>query len=370
MLRRVNHGHANPVERNHLRRVKHAEAHARREQPLDRSVNFTLLDEPVVHGVDECDVLVAAGGVGSGAHRHRGTVRVVGRVLMASGDVSDGAAVRGHIALELPVIAQDLLEQEGARAGRHAVHGVVGAHDGIRAPFDDGGPEGGKVGVPKIARRHVDVETVPLRFRPAVHGVVLGRGHGLQVSRIVTLQSPHKGDSQLPGQEGVFTVRFLAASPARIAKDIDVGRPERQSVVDAVIAFALRLVVLGAGFGGNDLGLATHEINVPGSCHGDGLRKHRRVARARHAVQRLVPPIVGRDAQPGNGRSGVLHLQDLLLERQARDKIVNPLFNWQGGILEGKARRPFFPRRRGRKAQGQADHQQKQPESNGCVFVS
>jgi hypothetical protein len=79
-----------------------------------------------------------------------------------------------------------------------------------------------------------------------VHGEVLACGYGAQVVGIVALYAVDEGNSQSGGQERVFAVGFLAAAPAGIAKDVDVGRPEGESIEDSVVALALRLVVLGA----------------------------------------------------------------------------------------------------------------------------
>ena len=78
--------------------------------------------------------------------------------------------------------------------------------------------------------------------------------------------------------------------------------------------------------------LVVHQAGIPGGRHADGLREHRGITGARHAVQRLAPPVVGRNAEPGDGRRGVLHLPDLLFQRHARDQIVHPLLDGQRRI--------------------------------------
>ena len=88
-------------------------------------------------------------------------------------------------------------------------------------------------------------------FRPAVDRVVLGRGDRLEVFGIVALHAGDEGHAQLGGEKGIFAVGFLPAPPAGIAKDVDVGRPEIEAEEDAVVPFALRLVVLGASLGGD-----------------------------------------------------------------------------------------------------------------------
>src|SRR5260370_8947780 len=69
------------------------------------------------------------------------------------------------------------------------------------------------------------------RLRTAVDSKVFWRGHGLQIFRIITLETGHERDADSRSQVRVLAVRFLPASPARIAKDIDVGSPDGQSPI-------------------------------------------------------------------------------------------------------------------------------------------
>ena len=66
----------------------------------------------------------------------------------------------------------------------------------------------------------------------AVHGEVLGRGDDAVVLRIVALHAGDEGDAHARGEERIFAVGFLAAAPARIAEDVDVGRPEVEALED------------------------------------------------------------------------------------------------------------------------------------------
>src|SRR6516164_834403 len=118
----------------------------------------------------------------------------------------------------------------------------------------------------------------------AMYSVVLGRGDHLEVLRIIALQAGHKGDAQLRGQEGILTVGFLASPPTWVAENVDVGRPEGESVVDAVIIVSLRLAVLGPRLSRNNLGLSVNQVGVPGGRHADGLREHRGISRSGDSV--------------------------------------------------------------------------------------
>src|SRR6185312_4865924 len=62
--------------------------------------------------------------------------------------------------------------------------------------------------------------------RSGMHRKMFRSRDGAGVFGIVTLQAGDKGDTELRGQEGVFAIGLLATAPARIAEDVDIGRPE------------------------------------------------------------------------------------------------------------------------------------------------
>ena len=169
----------------------------------------------------------------------------------------------------------------------------------------------------------------------AVDGVVLGGGDGLEVGGVVALEAFDEGDAEAGGEEGVFAVGLLAAAPAWIAEDVDVGRPDGEAVVDGVDVVADGLVVLGAGFGGDDGGDLVDEGRVPGGGHADGLREHGGVAGAGDAVEAFVPPVVGGDVEARDGGSGVDELRDLFVEGHAGDEVVDALLGGERGVEVG-----------------------------------
>src|SRR5215469_17213580 len=118
-------------------------------------------------------------------------------------------------------------------AGGYAVDGVVGAHDRLHVRVNDGGAEGGKVGLFEIARADINIEAVAQGFGPAVDGVVLAGGDSFGMLGIGTLYTRDECVAHSGGEEWVLAVGLLAAAPARIAEDVDVRRPEGQSVEDA-----------------------------------------------------------------------------------------------------------------------------------------
>src|SRR6185503_3603880 len=96
--------------------------------------------------------------------------------------------------------------------------------------FSHRGAERRQIGLFKIARAGINVEPVPQRFRPAVHRVMLARGHRAKMLEIVALYSSDESNTHAAGQEWIFSVGLLSPSPARITEDVDVWRPEGQSI--------------------------------------------------------------------------------------------------------------------------------------------
>src|SRR2546425_12992630 len=108
----------------------------------------------------------------------------------------------------------------------------------------------------------------------------------------------------------LFRSGLLAASPPRVAEQVDVGRPDGEALMPLVLAPAQIVLMFRAKLVGDDAGQAEHEARVPGRGEADGLRKHGREPRARHAVETLVPPVVLGDGQAIDRRRAVHHLGD------------------------------------------------------------
>ena len=85
--------------------------------------------------------------------------------------------------------------------------------------------------------------------------------------------------------------------------------------------------------------ISRHERHVERRREADGLGKYRRGAGARHAVQRLVPPFVGRNSEPRNRRRIVLQLRHLLFECHARHEIGGALLEAAVEVLVEAVRR-------------------------------
>ena len=237
-------------------------------------------------------------------------------------EIFDRSAVADDVAGKTPPAAQRIHQQATAGAAGLVKRAVVGAHDRLDAGAHE--PlEGGQIGFRQILGRGPGVEAVAFGLGSAVNGKVFGAGSGLEVAGIVTLQPLHHGGAKLSGKERILAEGLLTASPARIAEDVDVGRPECESLVLAAPAGRDRGVMFGAGLVGDDAGDLPDERAIPGRSEPDDLGKNGGAAAAADAMAGLAPPIVGGHAETLDRTALVKQLADLLQQRQAADEIVD-----------------------------------------------
>src|SRR3569832_2294796 len=107
----------------------------------------------------------------------------------------------------------------------------------------------------------------------------------LKVVGIIALETADKLGAQRPCQERIFSERFLSPSPAGIAQDVDIGRPDGQAEIAVVIAFALGLVVAGATLDADGVAFSEKQLPIPGGSHTDGLRENGRFPTPSDTVQ-------------------------------------------------------------------------------------
>ena len=369
-----NHLRFEVLPRGHLVRVEHAQLEAAAEDRDEGVVEVVDGDQALLKGVAEVaegtaalEVGAVLEGVGGGMHRI-----LVGHVLAAVEVVVDGVAVGDHQAVIAPLVAEDVHEQAVAHRAGNALVALVRAHHFADVTLDHQGLEGGEVGLPEVAHGHGHVHAVAERFRTAVHGVVLGAGVGLIVLAGLLLHAQDGLEADDRGQVRVLARGLLAASPARVAEDVDVRAPEGQFRVAGIVPglvvhvpFPLGTVPVGArlvGDGGIDL---IDLLRVEGGGHADGLRIHG-VAVGADAVAGLAPPVVGRDAEAVHG-NGLVHQQaDLLLRGQEREEVLDPLLHFQGRILERILVRGFGTA--GRKADDRGEKGQEKLFHNHLVI--
>ena len=117
--------------------------------------------------------------VSAGEHGFGDGGMLVGRetVAVRLPEVVHCSAVAGHDALEVPLVAQNLLQQSGVAATRLAVKTLVGTHHFLDVALLYQHFESRQIGLPEVSWRQVfEVEAVSVPFRSAVYGKMLGTG--------------------------------------------------------------------------------------------------------------------------------------------------------------------------------------------------
>ena len=141
-----------------------------------------------------------------------------------------------------------LLQQHFVGASGKIIDRVVSAHHRLHLGLGNSHAKRRQVSFFKVARRGFHIDRMPRRLRPRMHREMFTGRYRAQVIHIRPLHSLNERAAQPPGQERIFSISLLPAPPPRITKNIDVGRPESQPKKDAVIPFALRLVVFSPRF--------------------------------------------------------------------------------------------------------------------------
>ena len=248
-----------------------AHAIARREQPHQRAVDVGHRDQLTL----QCFAvaILQPRGIGQGgavafvvhARAHGGGDRGggIGRVMVVVADVLHRIAVGNHVAGETPRAAQVMLQQQVVGAGGLAVDAVVGAHDRAGPGLGDRRAKGRQVGVDQVVLRDENVGLVPGRLGAVVHGEMLGRGDDLGAIRVGPLHALDEGHAHARGEERILAIGFLAAAPARVAEDVEVGRPGVEPGADAAQSPRLaRQRVQPAHFGADRRGDALDQRRI------------------------------------------------------------------------------------------------------------
>ena len=217
--------------------------------------------------------------------------------------------------------AAQLAHQHVACAAGLAVRAVVSAHHGLDLCLPYQRPEGGEVGLFQILPGGDGIEVVAQRLRPAVYREMLGAGRCAQ-GFAVPLQAADKGFAEPRGQIGVLAVGLMPAPPAGITENVDIRGPHGEPVIDIPVAFGGVRVVFRTGLGGDGRGDFFQQLIVEHGRKPDGLGKARGGAAAGQAVQRLVPPVIGGDAQPLDRGRVKTQLRCALLNCHARDQCL------------------------------------------------
>ena len=174
----------------------------------------------------------------------------------------DRGVVRYDQAVEAPSLSQQFAQQLAVRGARDARQVVEADHDRADAGIDR-----------RLERRQHDVVhsigaginavVVAPAFREAVAGKVLsGRHHRIRPRQIVLLVAFDHRRGKHGAEQRILSGAFGAASPARIARNVEHGRPRKRDSV-------------GSRFDRGDARGAPDQRRIPGACETKGNRKYR-----------------------------------------------------------------------------------------------
>ena len=152
----------------------------------------------------------------------------------------EGFAVRHHVALEAPFVAQYVGEKPAAASDGLAVVVVVRTHHAQRAGLSYGLAEGFEVEGAHFALAHMGIGAgvaVAASHRDGVHGKVLGGSH-----QPVGLQSDDHLLAQFAHEIRVFAIRLHAAAPAGVLgyveyRRVDVGVAQRHGFLGFCVGY-------------------------------------------------------------------------------------------------------------------------------------
>ena len=278
---------------------------AGRQQASQTGVDLGLRYIAAFDGGRQILVFRTALQVGTAHHGFGRSGQAVLRHIMPTGQkVANGTAVACDESLEAPVVAQYMLLVAGIATAGITVDALVGAHHLCYVALLYQCLEGRQVGFPQVTfRQLLDVERVAVPLRTAMYGKVLGAGQELFIlvltgfaGQALSLQSVHHGQSHTFCQVWILAVGLLSASPSWVTEDVDVRRPERQSLIALYASRLLGQLVLGTRLVADSREDVVHQFVVPrGSHHGcDGEYRHESVTS--DAVQGFVPPLECGDA--------------------------------------------------------------------------
>ena len=159
-------------------------------------------------------------------------------------DIIDSPAVRYHITFESPLFSKDCAEQFRRPTASITHKPVIGTHHRKRAAFSDACLERRQIRIVQIMIIYDCIERMSIRLGAAVDGIMFRCGDDLKIFWIISLQPFHKRNTHSRRQVRIFAVRFLAASPAGVAEDVDVWTPKCQPFIDISFSFPQKFIVL------------------------------------------------------------------------------------------------------------------------------
>ena len=304
-----------------LRRIKHAELESRLHQALYGRGDFGFTRQSLFDCGNQGFIGLTTIQIEPVLDAQRGCGFSGGNKLVLVEDIVDGIAIGHHVTIKAPFLAQNVLQQARAGRCRFAIDAVVSAHNRLHMRITHQRMKCGQIGLVQITLAGMHIKVMPTGFRPAMHRVVLGGGDHFEILGIITLHGFDELDAHAAGQIGIFAIGFLTTAPTWIAEDVDIWRPESQSLIALAQAAVEKLVMLGTRLITDCSGNIVHQCRIKTGRQTNGLGEHGGGASTRHAVQGLIPPFVSRNIQTWYGFGTVGQLQNFFFQRHVRHQI-------------------------------------------------
>ena len=280
--------------------------------------------------------------VDAGFHRARRAFRIGLVIVVQLGvdHVAQRAGIGADDAVQAPLLHGDFA-QDGVHGHGDVVHGVIGGHVGAGTAFDHAHAEGDGVVFAQQAGVEIGGRSTAAVL-VAVGQEVLHERRRQPVLGIVALQSLDHGDHHLAVEIRVLAEALFGSSPARIAAQVGVRRPNHQ-------AAAMRLLALldVAGLVAFHPAGQTNQLRIPGFTHADFLRELRgrdrhRPAPSTGAAQRQAVQSFGvtRPLDTEARHAGIgPQTGDFFVQRHQGNDIGHALLSGQTRILKWIRRR-------------------------------
>ena len=128
-------------------------------------------------------------------------------------------------------------------------------------------------------------------------------------------------------QVGIFAICLVTTPPSGIAKNIYIWRPESQPMVDIPVFPYRNCVIFCSPLSGSHITQFFNKSIIEHSRQSYGLRETCRSAASGDTVQRFIPPVVCRDAEPFYSRRIVSQLARFFFQSHLSNKISCFLFS-------------------------------------------
>ena len=326
--------------RNHLRGIEHSETHSGGEQANERSVHRAFRQISLLHSFnvglvvvvvfylrEKIDALV----VHAALERNGRGLRLSWTVTVTLKDIVDSAAVRDDVSLELPRAAKRVLQQKLVSAGRLAVDAVVCAHHRPGVALHNRRAKCRRVCVFLVMLADVNVSEVARWLRPAVYGKVFGSGDHAIIMRIVALHAGDESNGHTTTEERIFPIGLLAATPARVAEDIDVRGPKVKTFKDVRVPGAHILGVFDPALNSNSSGHLVNARSIECRRETDRLGEFCGAVRD-DAMQSFAPPVISWNVETRNRPGLINQLRSFFLKCHPMDEIRSALLRRELGI--------------------------------------